>query len=72
MSGWHSEGSKVLCEMAAAYPAPVKHEHRGISRGGQWCTDNDCRCQQYDWKQGPYFQSDRCNEASGSFLRTAR
>lgn len=32
-----------------------KPQHRGISRDGQWFTDNDCRCQQYDWHQGPYF-----------------
>ena len=27
--------------------------HRGLA-SGQYCTDNDCACQQYDWQKGPY------------------
>lgn len=35
--------------------------HRGLS-SGQYCTDNDCDCQQYDWQQGPYMVPKRGND----------
>jgi hypothetical protein len=56
----------------AGWPEPSKPQHRGISGGGQYCTDNDCRCQQYDWKQGPYFQSDAGVRGLESFQRALK
>jgi hypothetical protein len=31
-----------------------RQHHRGIGRGSQYCTDNDCRCQSYERGTGPY------------------